>query len=41
MSEEAKSLLTLIAFIFVAAGLCLGVMLWLLTKDIYDHEDQA
>lgn len=39
MSEEVKSLLTLIALIFVAAGLCLSVMLWWLTKDIYDHEN--
>lgn len=41
MSEELKSLLTLIALIFVAAGLCLSVMLWWLTRDIYNHEDQA
>lgn len=39
MSEELKSLLTLIALIFVAAGLCLGVMLWWLTRDIYEHGD--
>lgn len=39
MSEETKSLLTLISLIFVAAGLCLGVMLWLLTRDIYKHDD--
>jgi hypothetical protein len=41
MSEEAKSLLTLFGLIFVAAGLCLGVMLWLLAKDIHNHDDQA
>lgn len=41
MNEELQSLLTLITLIFVAAGLCLGVMLWWLTRDIYNHEDQA
>lgn len=39
MSEEAKSLLTLIALIFVAAGLSVGVMCWFLTRDIYTHGD--
>lgn len=39
MSDELKSLLTLIGLIFVAAGLCLGVMCWLLSHDIYTHGD--
>jgi hypothetical protein len=41
MSEEAKSLLTLIGLIFASAGLSLGLMCWFLTRDIYNHEDQA
>lgn len=41
MSEEAKSLLTLIALIFVAAGLSVGVMCLFLTRGIYNHDDQA
>lgn len=39
MNEELQSLLTLITLIFVAAGLCLGVMCWLLSRDIYTHGD--
>jgi hypothetical protein len=39
MNEELQSLLMLITLIFVAAGLCLGVMLWWLTRDIYDNSD--
>jgi len=41
MSEELKSLLTLIVLIFVAAGLVVFVLCWLFTRDIYNHEDQA
>lgn len=36
MSEEAKSLLTLIGLIFVAAGLTVAILLWFLAREVQD-----
>lgn len=36
MSEEAKSLLTLIALIFASAGLTVAILLWFLARDMQD-----
>lgn len=39
MSEELKSLLTLIVLIFASAGLTGAVLCWFVSRNIYNHED--
>ena len=39
MSEELKSLLTLIGLIFASAGLTGAVLFWFVRRNIYTHED--
>jgi hypothetical protein len=39
MSDELKSLLTLIGLIFTSAGLTGAVLCWFVSRNIYTHED--
>lgn len=39
MSEETKSLLTLIGLIFASAGLTGAVLCWFVSRNIYNNED--
>jgi len=39
MSEELKSLLTLIGLIFASAGLTGAVLCWFVSRSIYNHSD--
>jgi hypothetical protein len=39
MSEEAKSLLTLLGIIFLSAGLTGAVLCWFVSRSIYSHDD--
>jgi hypothetical protein len=36
MSEEAKSLLTLIALIFLSAGLTVAILCWFMAREMQD-----
>jgi hypothetical protein len=36
MSEEAKSLLTLIALIFASAGLVVAILCWFIAREMQD-----
>lgn len=36
MSEETKSLLTLIGLIFASAGLTVVILLWFLAREVQD-----
>jgi len=36
MSEEAKSLLTLIGLIFASAGLVVAILCWFMAREMHD-----
>jgi len=40
MSEELKSLLTLLALIFGAVGITVVVFVWMMRRELFDEEQQ-
>lgn len=40
MTDELKSLLTLLALIFGTIGITIGVFVWMMRRELFDQEKQ-